>query len=564
MTNDTPQIHNLQQGSEAWHAFRLEHFGASEAAAMLGISKIAKRSELLHAKHTGIAKEFSDWVQEHILDHGHEVEDAARPIAEEIIGEDLYPSTYSHGKLSASCDGITLSGDVAFEHKQYNLALAESVHNGMLPAEYQPQCQQVMMVTGAQKLLFMVSDGTCENFEYVWVEPDIKWREALLQGWTQFAIDLAAYVPPEIVEKPKAEPIKDLPAVIINASGGLSVCNLAEVTPVFDLFIASAKTELVTDEDFANGEETAKKSRSVAKTLKMKAKEVIEQIATVGDAVRTLELYAEKFDKLGLTLEKAVKDQKETIKGKILAEARQAFTLHIAALEIEIDPLRLAYAQPDFAGAMKNKRMLASLHDAVNTELANAKIAADAVARDYRGKLDSMRTFEAYKFLFNDLQQIISKPRADFDLLVNSRIEAHKKAEAEKVEAAKATEEARIAAAVEAERKAGEARAAAAIEVERMAAARLAAEVAQKQAEEDQRGKADVGVGMGIPARTQPDVASTLPTSEQKRAAVVESQDEIAAFLNYINVDDKKRQAIRPYLVEFIKWRISREHTKIS
>ncbi|MEG1325987.1 MAG: YqaJ viral recombinase family protein, partial [Janthinobacterium sp.] len=84
----TREIHNLLQGSDDWHAFRFDHHGASEAAAMLGLSKKVTRSELVRMKATGLAKEFSDWVQENILDYGHEVEALARPFAERVIGDD--------------------------------------------------------------------------------------------------------------------------------------------------------------------------------------------------------------------------------------------------------------------------------------------------------------------------------------------------------------------------------------------------------------------------------------------------------------------------------------------
>jgi hypothetical protein len=156
-------IHELVQGSDEWAQFRLTKFGASEAAAMLGISTKVKRTELLHMKHTGTAKEFSDWVQKNILDYGHEVEALARPIIEELIGEDLYPVTCSDGDLSASCDGLTMSDEIAFEHKQWATALAASVKAGVLPDEYQPQCQQVMMVTGAQKVIFGIGRHTGEH-----------------------------------------------------------------------------------------------------------------------------------------------------------------------------------------------------------------------------------------------------------------------------------------------------------------------------------------------------------------------------------------------------------------
>ncbi len=51
------KTHNLKQGTPEWHQFRLNHFGASEAAAMLGISNKVTRNELLHMKRTGQAKE---------------------------------------------------------------------------------------------------------------------------------------------------------------------------------------------------------------------------------------------------------------------------------------------------------------------------------------------------------------------------------------------------------------------------------------------------------------------------------------------------------------------------
>lgn len=47
---------------------------------MLGLSKKTTRSALLHAKHTGIAKEFSEWVQQNILEPGHAVEALAQTI----------------------------------------------------------------------------------------------------------------------------------------------------------------------------------------------------------------------------------------------------------------------------------------------------------------------------------------------------------------------------------------------------------------------------------------------------------------------------------------------------
>ena len=57
------ETHNLVQGSEDWHKFRMTHFGASEASTMLGISPYLTRNELLRYKAIGKSKEYSDYVQ---------------------------------------------------------------------------------------------------------------------------------------------------------------------------------------------------------------------------------------------------------------------------------------------------------------------------------------------------------------------------------------------------------------------------------------------------------------------------------------------------------------------
>jgi predicted phage-related endonuclease len=113
--------HMFAQGSDEWHQFRRGHYGASEASAAIGISPYMTRDELIRYRATGEEKDVSDWVREHIFNGGHRKEKSARVIAEEIIGELLYPTTYSKGKLSASCDGITVIGETTFEHGLRNL-----------------------------------------------------------------------------------------------------------------------------------------------------------------------------------------------------------------------------------------------------------------------------------------------------------------------------------------------------------------------------------------------------------------------------------------------------------
>ena len=428
--------HKLIQGSDAWHQFRLERFGASEAAAMLGLSSKVRRTELLHMKKTGTPKEFSDWVQKNILDYGHEVEALARPIIEQIFGIDLYPVTCSNGKLSASCDGLTLLEDIAFEHKQWNEALAASVREGVLPDEYMPQCQQILMVTGAKRVIFTVSDGTAEKMAWVEIEPEQQWFDRIRAGWIQFEKDLAEYVPVVHAEKPQAEPIMQLPALSIQTSGAISIIsNLDVFGKKLNEFVDGLDLEPTDDQGFANAENAVKVLQKAQDALEAAESGALAQASEIDAMCRIVAFHRETARTARLMLEKMVKTRKEQIKTEIASKAKTNFAAHVSALEAEIKPIRLVVQHPDLLGAIKNKRTLASLHDSVDTALANAKIAADAAAKDVRVKLAWYKEYaKGYEFLFADLQQIIGKPEDDFDLLVQNRIAQHKLDEQKKLE----------------------------------------------------------------------------------------------------------------------------------
>ncbi|VWD49743.1 phage-type endonuclease [Burkholderia aenigmatica] len=434
MTNERV-IHNLVQGSDAWVEFRLSHHGASEAAAMLGISPKVKRNELLHMKHTGTPKEFSDWVQEHILDHGHAVEGLARPYIEAGLGEDLYPVTMSIGDISASCDGLTMDERTAWEHKQWNATLAESLEHGELPEEFMPQAQQVLMVTGAERLIFTCSDGTDENMVSLEIKPNRAWFDNIVAGWSQFRKDLAAYVPVVIPEKPKAEAIMALPALAVQIRGEVITSNLPAFQAAAEKFIAGIKMDLETDEDFVNGDATVKFCDAKEKEIAIAMDAAIAQMASVDELMRTGNLVKDQLRAKRLALTKQIDVRKAQIKETAVAERRTKWAEHVAAINAELKTVQIVVPAPDFVTAIKGLKTISSLYDKLDTALANGKIAADAAAKDLGAKMDWYKAHEEHAFLFRDLQALIQKPTEDFELAVTTRIADHKRAEDEKTKA---------------------------------------------------------------------------------------------------------------------------------
>lgn len=430
--------HNLIQGSPEWHQFRLEHDGASEAAAMLGLSPKVKRTELLRMKKTGLAKEFSDWVQRNVLDYGHEVEALARPLVEAIIGEELYPVTCSNGRQSASCDGLTMDDRIAFEHKQWNEAMAAHITaTGTVPPEHMPQCQQVLKVTGAEKLIFVISDGTAEKMLYVWVLPDAEWFQRIDAGWAQFHADLEAFVPAEVVAPVTAAPMESLPAVSVRMNGDLAVAsNLPEFATALTAFIARIPVKPSTDQEFADAESACKALKKAEDALESAETHALAQMSDVEEMRRMVADLRNLARTTRLAREKDVAARKEQIRIELVQAGAKALADHVAALNVRLGKPYMPPVTADFAGAIKGKRTIDSLRDAVDTTLAHAKMAASATADRIQINLNTLRDLASdHKFLFADAAQIVLKATDDLETLVKARVAEHDRQEAAKAEA---------------------------------------------------------------------------------------------------------------------------------
>lgn len=129
----------LKQGSQEWLAHRANHFNASDAPAMMGVSSYKTRNQLMHELHTGLPEEVNAETQKR-FDDGHKFEAIARPLAEQIIGEELYPVVGVNGKFSASFDGITLDDGTIWEHKTLNERLDKAFSVMQVDADA-PHCQ---------------------------------------------------------------------------------------------------------------------------------------------------------------------------------------------------------------------------------------------------------------------------------------------------------------------------------------------------------------------------------------------------------------------------------------
>jgi putative phage-type endonuclease len=469
--------HQLTQGSPEWLAYRAQHFNASDAPAMMGCSPYKTRAELLRELHTGVAAEVDVGTQKR-FDNGHRAEALARPLAEEFIGEELYPVTGSLGRLSASFDGLTMDDRQGLEHKALNAeiraAFRAMVDMGapdnlaapgrLLPIYHRVQMEQQLLVSGAERILFMASEWTAEGElveeQHCWYYPDATLRQQIVDGWAQFERDLAAYVLPEAAAPAPVGKAPDmLPALRIEVTGAVTASNLAEFKATALGAIRSVNRNLATDQDFADAEKAVKWCSDVESRLKAAKEHALSQTTSNEALFRAIDEISGEARTVRLDLDKLVTRRKSEVKEEAVAKARRALDEHIAQLNAEIAPMRVPVPVADFAGCIKGLKSVASMQDKLDGLLATAKIAAEADARAIRANVATFQAEAAgFEMLFADLGQVVHKAADDFKALVVSRIATHKAAEDAKEAKRKADEEARIAAAAEQARRDEEAR----------------------------------------------------------------------------------------------------------
>ena len=430
-------LEGINQGDQAWHAARAHRFTASQAPAMMGASKYQTRAELLREKATGIAPEITP-EQQRLFDRGHAAEAGARAIAEQALGEDLYPVTAisdADDRLLASFDGITLGENIAFECKLWNESLAADVRAGEIGAHYYWQLEHQLLVSGAEYVLFVCSDGTPERFISMEYRSDPERRAALIAGWDQFAADLAVYVPTEPAAPVVAAPIESLPAVVVQVQGALTVAgNLDAFGQALREFIARIPQRPATDQQFADAEAACKALRKAEDALAQAEDGALAQISDVELMRRTVADLKELARSTRLATEKLVKAEKDARRTEKVMAARQAFDKHVAACQLDIKGVRLNVPMPDFGGAIKGLSSLASIDDKLTAALIAGKAEANTIASRIINNLQMLDSVPAYAHLFADRQELAYKDAETLELLMQKRVDA----EAARIEAERA------------------------------------------------------------------------------------------------------------------------------
>jgi predicted phage-related endonuclease len=396
----------------------------------------------------------------------------------------------------ASLDGATFDKSIIWEHKLWNAGLAAAItevneaqragdKNALhyLDPQYTAQLTQQMLVSGATKCLFMCSDGTADCMTFCWYTAADVEIDALIAGWKQFLSDLATYAPTAPTVRAVAAPVESLPAVQVSVSGQLAVIsNLPEFGIALKAFIADIPKTPNTDNEFATCEAACKALKKAEDALEQAESYSLAQMTDVESMRRAVADLRALARATRLASEKMVAARKEQLRLEIVQAGRNALLEHVASLNTRLGKPYMPIIGADFALAIKGRRTIDSLHDAVNTTLANAKIEASATADKIQQNLKTLNEHKDFAFLFADVAALVLKAPDDLAAVVQNRIGQHQAKETARIEAdrARIANEERIKAEATAQQRA-DAEIAAAREADRVAAAK---ELAARQAQD--------------------------------------------------------------------------------
>jgi len=443
------KIVNLVQGSPEWHAHRATHFNASDAPAMLGVSPYKTRAQLVREYATGVTADV-DAATQRRFDDGHRFEALARPLAEAIIGEDLYPcvGVQDGGTLSASFDGLTMLQDTAFEHKTLNDTLRAVMVDGCtgadLPELYRVQMEQQSMVADGARVLFMASkwdgDELAEPARHCWYTPDPMLAACIAHGWMLFAEDVAAYQAKEqAAPAPTGRAPGTLPTLRIEVTGMVTASNLAEWEAAAAALFSGINRDLSTDQDFADAELAVKGCCDIESQLEAAKARILSGTESIEATFKTIDRMKEQARSTRLALAKLVDARKLARRTEVVERGRQAVLAHYTTINASLGAH--AIAQPsslitELGAAIKGKKSFASMEDAVDSAVANLKIAASQQADRVRASMAALDDAQGeYATLFPERVQLCaSKAPDDLRNLAAARIAEHKAKEQKRLD----------------------------------------------------------------------------------------------------------------------------------
>jgi putative phage-type endonuclease len=204
----------LIQGSAEWHAHRANHYNASEAGAVMGVSPWLPKnpSQLWDLKNGLVEVKFNSNMQ-----HGIDNEHNGRMYAESRLHDDFTPAVHTVGRYSASLDGLNFSNDFGIEikcpasvdSKLFDLVTPETVQ-AKAPHYWWQIVHQFYCVPTMKRLAFVIWHAERQNLVIINKADVEPFFQPLTTAWEAFGAALASKQRPEEDEVDDSEEFQNL------------------------------------------------------------------------------------------------------------------------------------------------------------------------------------------------------------------------------------------------------------------------------------------------------------------------------------------------------------------
>lgn len=218
-----------------------------------------------------------------------------------------------------------------------------------------------------------------------------------------------------------------LPALKVEVSGEVVASNFKEYKEAAIKLFRQIPTELKTDEDCANAEETIKWLQSVEKKLKDVKDKAIEGTASINELFTGIDEMAEEARQIRLRLSRTVNAVKQEIRDEIQRRYEEKLKEYLASVNAELGWVQIPMPDVSIADGMKRRKTVETAERGAEEAYINAVeyIKAEKARVLYNIEIISNRT-KGYEFLFSDKDKLALSSTELLPSIIEQRISNYK------------------------------------------------------------------------------------------------------------------------------------------
>tara|TARA_R110000787_G_scaffold10252_2_gene34938 strand:+ start:1903 stop:2817 length:915 start_codon:yes stop_codon:yes gene_type:complete len=223
--------------------------------------------------------------------------------------------------------------------------------------------------------------------------------------------------------------VMNLPELVVIVEGKVKESNLPMFKGAVESYVCNINEVLTEDDHFGQAVVDIKSLVEAESLIEEEKKKAIAQTLSIDELTRTMDFVKEMVRSKRLTLQRLVKDEKESIRLRKVTAALDTMAALKATLEsklIDIYAINLDafYDKPNFERAMKGLKSLASMDEAIDKELTITSHSLILAAEDITAKLTWMQENKALNnmSLFSDLTKLLEQEINGFKAIVQLRL----------------------------------------------------------------------------------------------------------------------------------------------